>query len=604
MRYNFNRTEQKTKFKFKDIKEIFKLVPFSKKNWVYLILIVLFSSALGSGISWLTGFIMNKFFSAENFESTWAQNITFFFILLLVLALFYIFNQLLNIANNLIIGKIFSKYSFLLRKEIYLKIQSLPMSFFENEKTGDLMAAITNDTQNLSDSVSSIVSNILRVGFTFGITLTLMFVYAPILALIAVLIIPTSAIFFFFVIGRTRGYFRKAQDAFGAYNGYLEEVLDVLPLVRIHQQQDQVYKEFEKYSLAERDAGRKSVLFWHVLRPTYNFIHIVNQLIIIALATYFYLHNIPSYGIVPLNFGIITSFSMYISTLTSQIMSIIDFSSTMQNGLASWDRIKRILDLESVDTDPSLKELQFKEGNIEFKDVNFAYPSNLDKKVLHNISFKIKQGETLALVGHTGCGKTTIAKLLSKYYKPLSGKILIDNQNGTDVTEKSWRKNIAIVSQDVFLFEDTFMNNFKLVNKDISEGEIINICKQTQLDEYISKLPLGYDTLITHNGANLSQGQKQLISITRALVSNKPIIIFDEATANIDTVTEEKIQNAMKFLMKKKTMLIIAHRLSTIIDANQILVIQQGKIIESGTHEELINLGGKYSSLYTSGFNE
>ncbi|WP_036452517.1 ABC transporter ATP-binding protein [Mycoplasma buteonis] len=600
----FNLQQEPQKFKFKDLRDIFKLVPFTKKNWVALITLLFFSAAVGAAISWLTGWLVNYFFNAVNFEQTWEKNFVFYLIILAVLILFYLFNVLINILNNLILGKIFNKYSFLLRKEIYEKIQSLPMSFFENEKTGDLMAAISNDTQNISDSISNIVSSVLRVIFTFVFTLTLMFLYAPVLALISIVIIPLSAIIFLKIIGKTRAYFRKAQNAFGAYNGYLEEVLDVLPLVRVHQQHNKILKSFEKYSLAERDAGRKSVLFWHVMRPTYNFIHVINKLIIIALATYFYLHDIPSYGIVAFNFGVITSFSMYISTLTNQIMAIIDFSSTMQNGLASWDRIKRILDLESVDLDPRLTDLKVKEGQINFDNVSFSYPLNLDIKVLKNVNFQIKVGNTLALVGHTGCGKSTIAKLLAKYYSATTGNIYIDNQNAKDITEKSWRENIAIISQDVFLFEDTFLNNLKIVNPKLSEEQIKEICKLTQIDEYINSLPKGYETVIQHNGINLSQGQKQLLSITRALVSGKQIIIMDEATANIDTITEQKIQNTLNYLMKNKTMLIIAHRLSTIIDAHQILVINHGEIIEKGTHQELLNQKGYYHSLYQSGFND
>ncbi|QIW62499.1 ABC transporter ATP-binding protein [Mycoplasmopsis gallinacea] len=596
-----NRNE---KISFKDLKEIFSILPFSKKQWFLLLLFVFLTAGIGSLISWYIGFLVSHFFSSDNFEQIWKDQYSFYFLLVIILFFFYIFERLISIFNSLMLSKAFNLYAKNLRETLYLKIQRLPMNFFENEKTGDLMAAISNDTENLANSLSSIVSNILRVIFTFVLNATLMFLYAPILGLISIILVPLTGLIFIYIISKTKKYFRKAQDAYGEYNGYIEEILDSLPNIRIHQKQQLVYKRFEQISLNERNAGRKSVLFWHILYPSYNFINIVNQLLIVSLSTYFFLNKMPSYGIKELDFGVITSFSMYISSLTSQIMTVLSFSNTLQNGLSSWDRIKRILEYQIPFENEKLDSLKFIKGDIEFKNVNFHYPNLKDNVVLSNISFKIPAQTSLALVGHTGSGKSTISKLLAKFYEPSSGEILIDNQNSIKINQKSWRDKIAIISQDTFLFEDTIFNNLKMVNPDIKEKELFEICKLTKIDEFINKLPSGYETILINNGRNLSEGQRQLLSITRALISQKPIIIMDEATSNIDTITEKKIQEALKYLSNKKTLLIIAHRLSTIINADKIVVLEKGKIIEQGKHFELLDNKGKYFNLYNSILNE
>ncbi|VEU71017.1 ABC transporter ATP-binding protein [Mycoplasmopsis glycophila] len=592
---------QQQKVSLKQLKEIFSIVPLGKWNWFFLVLFILSMAGIGSLISWYIGYLVGTFFNSENFKPAWETRMHFYFLLVVILFAFYVFEKVISIFNNLMLASAFNRYAKNMRDMLYLKFQNLPMNFFENEKTGDLMAAIVNDTENLSNALSSIVSNILSVIFTFVLNATLMFIYAPLLGLISIILVPLTGAIFIYITSKTKKYFRKAQDAFGEYNGYIEEILDALPNVRIHQKQDLVYKKFEKVSLNERNAGRKSVLFWHILFPSYNFINILNQLIIVSLSTYFFLNQIPTYGIKPLDFGIITSFSMYIASLTNQIMTVISFSNTLQNGLASWDRIKRILEAPDNTYQNKLGKLAFQKGEIKFENVNFHYPNVPDKLILDNINFNIPAQTSLALVGHTGSGKTTISKLLAKFYEPTSGKITIDKQDSQTISEKSWRDSIAIISQDTFLFEDTIWNNLKMVNEHLSDEKILEICKITQIDSFIQKMPEKYNTMLVNNGRNISEGQRQLLAITRALISERPIIIMDEATSNIDTITENLIQESFKYLNDQKTVVIIAHRLSTIINSDQILLLENGKIVERGNHKELMqNKEGKYFKLYNS----
>ncbi|RIV16771.1 ABC transporter ATP-binding protein [Mycoplasmopsis gallopavonis] len=599
-----NLTNKPEKINFNQIKKLFKLVPFKIKHWIFLILFVLATTGLGAFSSWLIGFIISQNFSQATFQN-WQTNKMFYFLLVGILLVVYALSRLISIFNNLIVSTTFNKYSFELREQIYLKIQTLSMNFFENEKTGDLMTIVVSDTQNLTDAISNIITNILNVIFTFTITITLMFIYAPILAIIALVLVPSSGIVFIWIISKTKQNFKIAQDAAGSYNGYVEEILKTLPNIRLHNQRAEVIKKFEEVSLLERNAGRKAVLYWHILFPTYNLINILNQLIIVSLGTYFLLNKISTYGVVPLDFGIITSFSMYIATLTNQIKTVLGFTNSLQSGLASWERIERILNLQDKNPDLGHFDLDYKEGLIEFQNVSFAYPNNPDKIILKNINFTIPASTTLALVGHTGCGKTTISKLLAKFYEPQNGNILIDKQNSKSIKQASWREYIGTISQDTFLFEDTLLNNLKVANNEISEEEIFEICKITQIDKFIQNLPNGYQTILNNNGSNISEGQRQLLAITRAIISKKPIIIMDEATAKIDTITEKLIQEAMNYLMANRTLLVIAHRLSTIMHAEQIIVMENGRILEQGNHQTLLNNPqSKYAELYNAGFKE
>ncbi|QZE12160.1 ABC transporter ATP-binding protein [Mycoplasma sp. Ms02] len=584
--------------------EILKFISLPKKTWFILVSIFGSLALIGVGVGWFTGHILKSFFDSSSFDQTWESSKTSYFIMVFILLLIYLTTKILTMATNYIVNVTLQVFPYNLRDSIYKKFQRMPMSVFEREKTGDLMSAMTNDTSSLFETATTLITATFSILFNYIIAMTMMFIYAPLIASIVFLIVPVSGFVFLIILTKTRGLFLKSRRMWGVYNGFLEETLDILPLVRIHDQKDYVLKQFIEVSKKERDAGRRSVLYWHIIRPTYNFIKSFNSIFVIGICVFFYVNKISTYGITPLDFGVITSFSLYVSTVTNKFGELIDFTNSMQNGIASWDRIKRILDLEEINQDPSLKELKIKKAHIKFENVSFKYNQDSEKHILNNVSFEIQPNTITALVGHTGSGKSTIAKLLAQFYQTDHGLVSIDDQNANDYTQNSWRNQIATISQDVFLFETSIRNNLKNYSNKISDEEMIRVAKETAAHDFIEKLPDGYDTILWQNGANLSQGQRQLLSITRAVLSNKPIIIMDEATSNIDTITELQVQNAIKVLFDKKTILVIAHRLSTIRKADQILVMNKGEIIERGDHDLLIQLDGHYASLYKTGFED
>ncbi|WP_084107644.1 ABC transporter ATP-binding protein [Mycoplasmopsis pullorum] len=588
--------------KLKTLKKIYSFIPFSKGTWFWVVTLLISLSLFESFTGWLIGYIFDKFFNQNTIGENFETIKYFIFIGFLILA--YVLLSFFEWIHEKIIGPRLTKFPYQLRQELYKKIQAMPISFFENEKTGDLMSSITEDTDNLSEAINSIILDYINVIFTFSITLTLMFLYAPILAALTLVILPITSLFFFKIILKGRKFFRKNRMLIGELNGYVEEIVDALPLIRIHQQQEKILEDFKRLNEKQALNQFRGSIYWSLSGSAYSIMKVLNQLVVISIGAFFLINNYPSYGITgQISLGLLTSFSIYVSTMTDQFSKILDFSNQIQNAISSWERIERILDLKPDQDQSQLGTLNFKRGDIRFNDVFFAYPKNPETKVLKNINFSIPSGKSLALVGHTGCGKTTVSKLLSKFYIPTEGTITIDDQEIREINESSWRENIAIINQEIFLFEDTIMNNLKIVNNQITDEEIIKICQLTKADKFIQKLEKGYQTVITHNGENLSQGQRQLLSITRAIISKKSIIIMDEATSNIDTITEKYIQEALNYLMDNKTMLIIAHRLSTIKNCDNILVLSKGEIIESGTHQELMsNSESYYAQLYKIGF--
>lgn len=570
------------------------------KVWITFITFAFIKALSWSAIGFGTGWILDKFFSKGNLEKF---NLSIFLVVLTVFLLVYVIHRTFVGLTTYFMTKITTRFEREMRSNLYRHIQEMSFFNFETEKTGDFMAVVTEDTVSAFSSMNSVLLSLCDFVFDILLSTFWMLLLAPILGLITYLIIPPISILFIYLVSKSRKQWKKSRDAFGALNAYLEETLDILPLVRVHRQWNRIENKFDEHNNRHREVTQKAFLHQTIAYPAYSALKVISELVIIIIGITFITKSYPSYGIYGVyTIGVVTSFNVYSKTFTNSISNLLNISAELQQGISSWDRIENILKISNDKEDKIKPNLVFEEGKIEFKSVNFAYPSNLDVKVLKNINFTINPGESLALVGHTGCGKTTISKILMKFYETNDGQVLIDNQNAIEYNAKSWRENIALISQDVMLFEDTLMNNIKNANKNISDEKVIEICREIGLDEYIQTLKEKYNTKLTHNAEELSQGQRQLVSIARALASEKKIIIMDEATSNIDSITEQKIQNCIKLMMKDKTMLIIAHRLSTIKKATNILVMDHGVILESGNHNELIAKNGIYANLYNEGF--
>lgn len=572
------------------------------KAWATFITFAFVKAFSWSAIGFGTGWILDKFFAKENLENF---NLTIFLIVLIAFLLMYVIHRAFVGLTTYFMTKITTRFEREMRSNLYKHIQEMSFFNFETEKTGDFMAVVTEDTVSAFASMNSVLLSLCDFVFDIVLSTFWMMLLAPILGLITYLIIPPISILFIILVSKSRKQWKKSRDAFGALNAYLEETLDILPLVRVHRQWDKIEKKFDEHNNYHRKVTKKAFAYQTIAYPTYSALKVIAELIIIIIGITFIVKSYPSYGIYGVyTVGVVTSFNVYGKTFTNSISNLLNISAELQQGISSWDRIENLLKISNDKEDRIKPNFEFKEGKVEFKSVNFSYPSNPNVKVLKNINFTIKPGESLALVGHTGCGKTTISKILIKFYETNDGQVLIDGQNAIEHNAKSWRENIALISQDVMLFEDTLMNNIRSANKEISEEKVVEICKEIGLDEYVQTLKEKYNTKLSHNAEELSQGQRQLVSIARALASEKKLIIMDEATSNIDSITEQKIQDCIKLMMKDKTMLIIAHRLSTIKKATNILVMDHGVILESGSHQELLSKNGFYANLYNEGFKD
>ncbi|VEU75163.1 ABC-type multidrug/protein/lipid transport system ATPase component [Mycoplasmopsis maculosa] len=598
----YNQSLNKKIDKKSAFKSFFKIiVKFSLNKYIWIIAIFLgvFVSLLSTGAAWLTGFIIDNFFKLEKFD---LANFDFknYALFISLLAISYILQKGLLIIQKYLLNRASILIGSRIRHIAYEKIQKMPISFFEDQKTGELMSSLTNDISSFVDSLINIIGTSITVVFSTIISICFMFYYLPIVALIAIFVIPINFLPIFFIVKSNMKQYVIKQQKLAEFNGYLEEILDAMPLINIHQKQETIIKEFDNFNnemlKPNLEIGKKIVLIW----PWFAFSKVLDLIEIIGFAIL--LKSVWSSMPGQLSAGVLISFSLYITMICDNFNMIFEVINSFQTGLGAAVRLEKILFIEPNIDESKLKNLDFKNGNISFKNVNFYYPSNPHKLILKDINFEIKKGETLALVGKTGSGKTTIAKLLAKFYYPTSGQILIDNQTIQEINEKSWRSNIDLILQDTFILRDTVLNNLKFVNPNLDEDEIIRISKLTSFDEVVKALPNGYNTLLSNNASNLSYGQRQLLSITRSLISNRPISILDEATSDIDSINEKIIQNTINELVNKKTMIIIAHRLSTIKNANKILVIDEGKIIEQGNHNELINKNGYYKKLYNSNF--
>ncbi|MGM7719935.1 ABC transporter ATP-binding protein [Metabacillus sp. Hm71] len=479
-----------------------------------------------------------------------------------------------------------------LREDLFTKLQTLSLHFFDRHKHGDLMSRFTNDIDNLnqalSQSVIQIISSILTIA---GVTIA-MFSLDWILALVSFVTIPLMLFVTRKIIGFSRENFLRRQKDIGELNGFIEESISGGEVITLFGKEEETFTQFHSVNERLRQSAMRADMFSGFLGPINNFLSNLGLGLVIGVGAIMALKGMTTVGV-------IASFVTYSRQFTRPINQLSNLLNSIQAALAGAERV-----FETMDEVPDLKDKKDArpvnrfQGDITFIDVDFSY--NNDKKILSNIHFSAKAGEMIALVGPTGSGKTTIINLLMRFYDIQSGEILIDGRNIKDYRLRELRKRIGIVLQDPYLFSGTVMENIRYGKLDATEEEVIHAAKTASAHGFIKHLPDQYNTVIKSGGSNISQGQKQLLSIARAILSNADILILDEATANIDTRTEVEIQKGLRNLTKGKTCFVIAHRLKTIEQADRILVIKDGEIIEQGNHEELLNQFGFYHDLYTN----
>ena len=479
-----------------------------------------------------------------------------------------------------------------MREDLFRHIVNLPVRYLDSNSHGDIMSRMTNDIENISTTVSQSLSSMFSGVLTIIGTVIMMTVLCPQLALLSCVTVILTVIATKFLSKAMKKFFTKRQVLLGNLNGTVEEMVTGYKSVVAYNRQENVIKDFNNVSDELTRVGIIAEILGGSMGPVMNVINNISFVIIAAFGGYFAINHIIS-------IGVISAFIVYAKQFGRPIDELAQIYGQIQTAIAGAERVFAVMDepLEDKSGDKNMDKL---EGVIKFKDVNFSYTK--DKQVLYDFNLQVKAGQKVALVGSTGSGKTTVVNLLMRFYDVDSGEILIDDVNIKDIDCATLRKNTAIVLQDTVLFADTIKNNLKYSNEAATDEQMYAAAAMSNCDTMINKMPLKYDTELMAEGENISQGQRQLISIARAAVANPPVMILDEATSSIDTRTEALVQRGMDNLMKGRTVFVIAHRLSTVLNSDAIMVLDHGNIIERGSHDELIARKGTYYSLYTGAF--
>jgi ATP-binding cassette subfamily B multidrug efflux pump len=481
-----------------------------------------------------------------------------------------------------------------IRADLFERLQVLPLRYFDQHPHGELMSRLANDVENISivlnESVTQLISSIVGI---LGVAMV-MFLINVRLATVSLVTLPLMVVISQWVAKRTRLGFRQQQEQLGALNGMIEETITGQRVVKAYGQEQVVIDQFDENNARLRSASTRAQIFAGLLGPMTNFVNNVGFAIVAGTGGWMAVRGLASVGT-------IAAFISYARQFTMPLNQIANLYNTIQSALAGAERVFEVIDETSeIEDIPDVLPLEPVKGKVVLDSVCFAYEK--DVPVLKKVSMHAKRGDTIALVGPTGAGKTTIVNLLTRFYDVDSGKVTIDGKDIRQLRKDELRRALGIVLQDTFLFADTVMENIRYGRLHTSDEEVIAAAKLANADQFIHRLPHGYHTMLSERGSNLSQGQRQLLAIARAILANPSILILDEATSSVDTRTEKNIQEAMLRLMEGRTSFVIAHRLSTIRDADAILVINQGEIIERGSHEFLLERKGFYHHLYMSQF--
>lgn len=516
-------------------------------------------------------------------------------ILLFMLGL-YVVASLFGIIQGWIMSTISQKITYRMRKEISEKINRMPMNYFESRTTGEVLSRITNDVDTLGQSLNQSLTQLITSTFTIIGVIVMMLSISVKMTGIAILIVPISLLLIMVVVKNSQKYFKTQQEYLGVINGKVEETIGGYTIVRLFNEEENSLKEFKEQNDILFKSAWKSQFLSGLMQPIMNFVGNLGY-VGVAIAGGVMAYN----GTITV--GDIQAFIQYVRNLTQPIAQLAQVSNMLQSMAAAAERVFEFL---AEDEEEQMAEnpvqIDKAKGMVDFDHVQFGYTSN--KIVIQDFTSHVDPGQTVAIVGPTGAGKTTMVKLLMRFYDVNSGAIKIDGHNIKDFNRADLRKNIGMVLQDTWLFKGTIMDNLRYGRLDATDEEVYAAAKAAHVDHFIKTLPGGYDMELNEESSNISQGQKQLLTIARAILADKPILILDEATSSVDTRTEGLIQEAMNNLMKGRTSFVIAHRLSTIKDADKILYMQGGDIKEQGSHEELLAQNGLYAALYNSQFEE
>ena len=512
------------------------------------------------------------------------MNIEYLIQLLITVVILYVISAVFSYLQSYFFIEISTDISYNLRRDIIEKITQLSMSDLDKNERGDILSRITNDVDSIQSGLNTSFNQLLTGVITIiGVTIMMLSINLW-MTLATIILIPVAILLITYVTKHSQDYYLKQLSYRGNLNGLIEESFTGHEVIRAYNQEDECMIEFDDDNANWYEQEWKSKFYSSLSAPLMNFISNFAYVLIAVLGAVLVLQR-------AIAVGDILAFFQYSKNFTQPIQQMTRIMNLVQTAMAASERIFEFLEI-SPEENPSKDQIKDIRDNICFKNVNFGYVEN--EPIIKNLSFEAKKGEKIAIVGETGAGKTTIVKLLMRFYDVNSGEITIDGKNIQDYDKHSLRSLVGMVLQDTWLFNDTILNNIRYGNLDASDEEVIEAAKQANADNFIRQIPEGYESLLNEDTDNISHGQKQLLTIARTILSNKPILILDEATSSVDTRTEKIIQEAMDKLMENRTSFIIAHRLSTVRNADKIIVIEDGEIIEQGNHEELLELKGYY----------
>ncbi|MBR6619181.1 MAG: ABC transporter ATP-binding protein [Clostridia bacterium] len=518
--------------------------------------------------------------------------------ILMFLAIIYLVSASFSYLQSFIMSGVTTKLSYNLRNTIMQKINRIPLGFFHSQSQGDVLSRITNDVDTLENALTQSITQVATSVTTLVGVLVMMLIQSPLMTLIIVITVPFSMIIVRNVVKLSQPHFRKQQKFLGAVNGHIEEMYGGHLVLKAFNGEKRAVEEFDELNEQLAESARKAEFLSGLMMPLMGFIGNIGYVVVCIVGAIMATNG-------TLNIGNIQAFIQYIRTFNQPINQLANISSQMQRMAAAAERVFEFLEVpEEDDSNAALRVSDTKiNGNIEFKNVKFGYEGT-DKIVIKDFSAKVKSGQKIAIVGPTGAGKTTMVKLLMRFHELTDGAIFVDGHNLTDFDRHDLRSEFGMVLQDTWLYSGTIMDNIRYGKLDATDEEVIKAAKTAQVDHFVRTLPEGYQMMMNEETTNISQGQKQLLTIARAILADPKILILDEATSSVDTRTEILIQKAMDNLMKGRTSFIIAHRLSTIRNADLILCMNNGDIVEQGSHDELMALGGFYANLYNSQFEK
>ncbi len=544
---------------------------------------VLLLSCLASGSAVLSPYLIGRIVNLIDSGNT-------IFRLLLVLAVLYVGDWLIRFSQQFLMASVGQRIILHIRISLFEHMKKLPLAFFDKRQHGELMSRLTNDVDNISTTISDSLTQLMMYAFTIVGIFSVMVYMSPVLTCVAMLAVLCIFLLTKMITKRTRVLFRRQQQLLGKLNGQVEESISGFHMVKAFNREENMLMQFSESNDAFCQVATKAQIWSGFLMPLTNVINNLNYVLIAIVSGV-----MASKGLITV--GEISSFLLYSRQFTRPFVDIANIYNNFQTAVAGAERILEIMDEETEPADrPDAQPIVNVRGEVQFEGVSFGYEP--DKMILDNVSLDIKAGTKVAVVGPTGAGKTTLINLLTRFYDVNEGRILLDGKDLREYPMKDLRDAFGVVLQDTELFGVSIRDNISYGREEATLEEIVEAAKAAGADSFIRKLPKGYDTVLTQGGAELSQGQRQLLTIARAVLSNSPIMILDEATSSVDTVTERHIRNAMLKLTEGRTSFIIAHRLSTIRDSDLIILICDGKIAEKGSHEELMKLNGQYAEMY------